>query len=339
MQLTNEASREVDEYFARQAELNQISISSVSEGAFFTVVPEVEHNWVTAVSESDSFLKRIDLDTCTSQVVNDLGPDEMALVSGRTNTEEDDRKTTSIAGVKGVRYVAEPTDHDTHISYAELNKWTRRNGARFQRLIANRRAASKGNDLLKIGWHGKSVESNTDPIKNPLGQDVNIGWIERVRKHKPEHLLDGSNITIGEGGTYKSLDALVIAMRAQIPKEKQADLELFASAEYFEDRAMKLVETQTVTERGDGSLLRAEYLLAGGIKGSTPNYFPDKTIILTNPKNLAHRTQEGSVRQAIENNHKRSRQEHFLQSNEFYAVKDYDAIIIMEGVTLKEEGA
>lgn len=330
--LSKDALKALNAYKTQQAKNNNLPVEYLDGGAFFKVIPEVEHKWIDGVQSAHDFLEQIRMETGPTQVVNSLDMAEVGLVSGRTNTDEEDRKTTSLAGVSGVEYIARATDHDTHISFAELNKWSRRNRDKFQLFVQKRRTASKANDIVKIGWHGKEAAAVTNKEKNPLGQDVNIGWIERVRQNKSDNIIDGAanNITIGEGGTYESLDAAVIALKAQIPKHKQKGLKLFASAEFFEDRAMRLVEKQTITEAGEGKLLQAEYLLAGGIIGETPDYFPDNTLILTNPKNLVFYTQEGSVRQGMRENHPRSRQEHYLQSNEFYAVGDYEAIIILE---------
>ncbi len=39
-------------------------------------------------------------------------------------------------------------------------------------------------DMLRIGFNGKSVAPTTDPVKNPNGEDVNIGWHARMKTFK-----------------------------------------------------------------------------------------------------------------------------------------------------------
>ena len=334
--LTREAIAATQQFTLDQAEMHSLTPEAIDAGARFTLAPDSERNWLTAVQNSNEFLSKLDVDTCDAQVVENLYSEEMGLVSGRTDTNEKDRPTTDLAGLMGISYTAVKTQHDTHITFDEYNRWARRNRAKFQAYIAEKRAASKSNDMMKIAWHGKEVAKTTDKAKNPLGQDVNIGFIERVRKHYPQNIIDGTEegITIGKGGTYESLDQAVIAMKAMIPKELQNGLELYASDEFFVDRDMKMVEKVTVTEAGDKSLQKVFTTVAGGIHAETPPFFPDNTLILTSPKNLAIRTQEGSVRVGMKKNHARSREEFYNEANEFYAVKDYRKIVILTNVKL-----
>jgi len=334
--LTREAMAATSQFLQDQAAMHNLSVEAIESGARFTLSPDTERHWLTAVQNSNRFLAKLDVDTCDAQVVENLYSDELGLVSGRTDTEKNERETTDLAGLKNIRYTAEKTQHDTHITFDEYNRWARRNRAKFQAYINSKRSASKGNDMLKIAWHGREVAKTTDKIKNPLGEDVNIGFIERVRLHYPQNIIDGAEeqITIGKGGTYESLDQIVIAMKAMIPKEFQDGLELYASDEFFIDRDMKLVEKVTVTEAGDKSLQKVFTTVAGGIHAETPPFFPEGTLILTSPKNLAIRTQEGSVRVGVMKNHARSRDEFYHESNEFYAVKNYRKIAILTNVKL-----
>lgn len=334
--LSKQAVEASSQFIAKQSDLHGISSDAIESGTHFTLEADRETEWLTAVQNSNAFLAKLDVDTCDAQVVDNLNGEDMDLASGRTDTESKDRTTTSLAGIKNVRYTAETTQHDTHITFKEYNRWARQNRRKFQSYISAKRSASKGNDMMKIAWHGEKVAAKTDKKANPLGQDVNIGFIQRVKTHYPQNHIDGKaeKITIGKGGTYPSLDAAAIAMKALIPKELQNGLELYASDEFFIDRDMKLVEKATVTEAGDKSLQKVFTTVAGGIHAETPPFFPDECLILTSPKNLAIRTQEQSVQVGMVKNHPRSREEFYHESNEFYAVKDYRKCVVITGVTL-----
>lgn len=39
-------------------------------------------------------------------------------------------------------------------------------------------------DMLRIGFNGTSIATVTDPVNNPLGQDVNKGWLAIVKEKK-----------------------------------------------------------------------------------------------------------------------------------------------------------
>lgn len=336
--LSKDAVQLSTQFYERQAELHGISAETIESGAHFTLEPDREVEWIAAVQNSNEFLAKIDVDTCESQVIDNLSGEDMDLASGRTDTESEERKTTNLAGLSNIRYTAETTQHDTHISFKEYNKWARRNRKYFQRYISEKRAASKGNDMMKIAWHGEKVSKKTDKKANPLGQDVNIGFIQRIKTHYPQNYIDGAAeaITIGKGGTYESLDAAVIAMKAMIPKHFRDGLELYASDEFFVDRDMKMVEKATVTEAGDKSLQKVFTTVAGGIHAETPPFFPDGTLLLTSPKNLAIRTQEGSVNVGMVKNHTRSREEFYHEANEFFGVKNYEKAVVLVNVALAD---
>lgn len=340
--LSKEAIQLSSQFYERQADLHGIAVESIESGAHFTLEPDREVEWLTAVQNSNAFLAKIDVDTCEAQVIDNLSGEDMDLASGRTDTEAEDRTTTNLAGLSAIRYTAETTQHDTHITFKEYNNWARRNRKYFQRYISDKRAASKGNDMMKIAWHGEKVEKKTDKKANPLGQDVNIGFIQRIKTHYPQNYIDGAvdgegeGITIGKGGTYASLDAAVIAMKAMIPKHFQDGLELYASEEFFVHRDMKMVEKATVTEAGDKSLQKVFTTVAGGIHAETPPFFKEGTLLLTSPKNLAIRTQEGSVNVGMVKNHPRSREEFYHEANEFFAVKNYEKAVVLVNIKLAE---
>jgi hypothetical protein len=48
-----------------------------------------------------------------------------------------------------------------------------------------------------IGFNGVKREKTSDRVANPLLQDVNIGWLEKIRQEKPVQVLDK---VIGEDG-------------------------------------------------------------------------------------------------------------------------------------------
>jgi hypothetical protein len=43
--------------------------------------------------------------------------------------------------------------------------------------------------MIMIGFNGKSTAVTTDRATNPLLQDVNIGWLEKIRTVAPERYM------------------------------------------------------------------------------------------------------------------------------------------------------
>ncbi|MGK8347924.1 P2 family phage major capsid protein [Pseudomonas aeruginosa] len=80
--------------------------------------------------------------------------------------------------------------------------------------MSNSIAVQQGLDRIMIGFNGTSAAVTTDLATNPLLQDVNIGWLQKMRTSAPDRVIeegeDGSGkVTIGTTGDYKTLDALV----------------------------------------------------------------------------------------------------------------------------------
>lgn len=339
--LTPIATACIQAFVANQAELNGISAEFIAGGNAYNVIPKVEYRWLNGVQDASPFLKRITMDVCDEMVVQDLGFEESGIISGRTVTDGDegqDRKPRALGTVGGIKYICEVIDHDTYITFSDLNRWGERDRANFMKYINKRRETSKANDLLMIGWHGVKAAPNTDPVKNPLGQDVAKGWIQYVKENKAENFLDTA-ITIGKAGTYSSLDELVIALKAQIPMHKRRNLVCLASAELIDVRKMALAGASTVTEIGEQQVRIAQNTLADGTEVITPDFFPENMVIVTSLKNLHHLTKKGSTRVTPETNSKRSRYEIYMQSLETYAIGDYEQILIASNVTNAEEKA
>lgn len=331
--LNSTAEAGLQAFFQNQAQLNNVSFEFVSKGNLFSVVPTVEHRWIAGLQDASPFLRRITVTTCDEMIVNDLNYEAGGIVSGRTNTEKNDRKTKALGTVKGFKYECVVIDHDTHIKFSELNQWSTNDRKKFLDRIAERRRTSKANDIVMIGWHGEKAAEETDGDKNPLGQDVAVGWIQHVRNNKPENVLD-TPITIGKGGDYANLDALAIALEAQIPMHKRKDLICLASSDLIDARSMGLAEKADVSETAGRKVSLAATYLSNGTEVLTPDFFPEKTVIITRLQNLHHLTKKGSTNIHPHVNSARSQLELFNQALETYAIGDYDQIIIAENVTV-----
>ncbi|UNM95499.1 phage major capsid protein, P2 family [Ignatzschineria rhizosphaerae] len=331
--LNSTAESGISAFFKSQAEHNNVSFEFVAEGNAFSVIPSVEHRWITGLQDASPFLKRITMSTCDEMIVNDLNYEAGGIVSGRTDTTKNDRKTKEMGTVKGVKYECVVIDHDTHIKFSDLNRWSTTDRNKFLDRINDRRRTSKMNDIVMIGWHGIKAADETDPTKNPLGEDVAIGWLQHVRTNKPTNVLKDA-ITIGKNGDYANLDALVIGLKAQIPMYKRKDLVVLASSDLVDARSMGLAETADVSETAGKKVGLAATYLSNGDEVLTPDYFPEKTVIVTNLANLHHLTKKGSTNIHPNVNSARSQLELFNQALETYAIGDYEQIIIAENVTV-----
>lgn len=68
---------------------------------------------------------------------------------------------------------------------------------------------------LTIGFNGTHVAAQTDRDTYPLLEDVNIGWLAKIRTKAPDQVKAAGaapgKVTVGSMGNYRNLDALVYA--------------------------------------------------------------------------------------------------------------------------------
>ncbi len=78
--------------------------------------------------------------------------------------------------------------------------------------------------MLRIGFNGKSRAKTTDPEANPNGEDVNIGWHERMKTLLGGNQIMTDPVVLDAAGDYKSLDAMASDLiNAKIPAQFRND--------------------------------------------------------------------------------------------------------------------
>lgn len=342
MNLTKRAHERLETFFKDQSDIHSTLVTGDVEGRNFALSDEVEHEWIHTLAGDDAFLNEISIGTVTTQKFDFVDTEFNDLVAGRVNTETHDRPTTNIGGTTGASYIAEPTDHDTHVTFDTLNDWAMaRNNREFQKMVEERRRRTVIEDLQRIGWNGTSVAKPTNKIGNPLGQDVNLGWIKNIKENAATQVIDaseGGGIEIDPEGEFSSIDAIALYMKELIPSQYHNDLRFYASSNFFTARNVRLAETSQAFELVNGNAARAMHVVGGDIIARTPRYFPDDTVVLTVRKNLAFRVQRASQRKGYFVNHKRSRIENYFTQNEAFPVANYEAVIVLENLVFADPG-
>ena len=88
---------------------------------------------------------------------------------------------------------------DFHMRYNQLDLWARYQD--FQLRIRNAIAKRQALDFIMAGFNGISRAATSDRAKNPMLQDVAVGWLQKYRNEAPARVM--SNIT-GEDGAVIS---------------------------------------------------------------------------------------------------------------------------------------
>ena len=291
--------------------------------------------------ESAEFLQRIN-----TQMVDDLIGSSVSLgltssVTGRAgvSTDNKERTTKDPSGLDDREYRCYEVECDTHITWAQIDQW-----AKFPDFATRWRNHIRqviALDIIKIGWNGTSAASITNMATYPLLQDVNIGWLQLVRRDAPERALsDGEQqdgeIRIGEGGDYANLDSAVHDLLQGIELHKRIGMVAIIGSDLIAADKGKKYATQADTPSEKG-LIELEQVIGtyGSLKAYQVPFFPVRGILVTSFQNLAHLIQSGSTRTHIEDNHKKKRIEDYQSRNDCYFVNDLDSIIFIEGSAVK----
>jgi len=308
----------------------------------FAVEPSVEQKLFDQVYESAEFLQHID-----TQLVDDLvGAGVTAGVSGgitgRAGVETDEtkeRSTKDPLGLASREYRCYAVECDTHISWKTMDTW-----AKFpdfhNRFRAHVRQAI-ALDIIKIGFNGTSAAATTDIAANPMLEDVNIGWMQLVRRDMAANVIaDGDQqageIRIDAIGDYANLDQAVHDLMQAVPLHKRIGLIAIVGDEILAKEKNKLYAKQAHNP-SEKEKIELEQVIEtfGGLKTYKVPFFPSRGIMVTSFENLCHYVQAGSTRTHIENNHKKKRVEDYQSRNDCYYINDLEKIAFFEATSVK----
>ncbi|MBL0229488.1 MAG: phage major capsid protein, P2 family [Moraxellaceae bacterium] len=334
--MRNETRLAYEKYTGKLAALNGVG----SIATKFTVTPSVQQKLENLMQESSDFLKQINIVGVTEKTGQKIGLGIGSPIAGTTNTSVQPRVPRDLTDVSLVdEYDCTKTDYDTFITYAKLDIWAKFPDfqVRIRDLIAQRQAL----DRILIGFNGTSRAATSNRTTNPLLQDVNIGWIEKVRINSPQRLLsEGANtgeIRIGATGDYKNLDALVYALVNDfIDPWHQEDTKLvvICGRSLLADKYFPLVNTNHApTEEIAADTLISQKRLGGLQAVRVPNFPADK-IMVTRLDNLSIYFQEGARRRHVVEKPDLDRIENYESSNDAYIVEEYGMVAVAENIVL-----
>lgn len=323
-------------YIQHQSELNSIPAEHMA-GAF-TVAPTPAQNLETAIQESNDFLKKINL----------IGVDEAegealllglnGSIAGRTNTSNNTRRhPADHSALSKDTYACKKTDFDSAFPYALVDQWAKFKD--FQVRLSNAIAHRHGLDRIMIGFNGTSVAAQTNRTNNPLLQDVNIGWLQKLRTSAPERVMDEGattgKVTLGSTGDYKTLDGLVYDAKQLLDvwHRNHPDLVVVLSRDLVHARFMAALDNGADSNVEDES---AERILSRSKLGGLPivdaPFFPDGTVLVTTLNNLSIYYQNGTRRRHVKDEPEYNRLADYQSSNEAYVIEDFGLAALVENI-------
>lgn len=308
----------------------------------FNVTPTVQQKLEDKIQESSEFLKKINIFLVTEQSGSAVGLGISRPIASRTNTDATERQATDPSSMDERFYFCRKTDFDTAIKYQKLDQWAKFKDfyARFRGAIVKRQAL----DRIMIGFNGISIASNTDINANPLLQDVNKGWLQKMREENPSRVMKSgatqNKITVGKTGDYKNLDALVMNIVDEMiddVHQGNPDLVVMCNRKTVSDKYFPLVnKDQENTEKLAAEIIISQKRMGGLATYSVP-FFPEGIILVTTFDNLSIYVQEGARRRTVIDNPKRDQIENYESSNEDYYIEDLGLACMAENIEIQAE--
>lgn len=285
-------------YCANVAKLN--GVASVSEK--FAASEPVEQRVNNMIFEDVAFLSRIQqlsIDVLRTEPISTRFPD---MIGSRTDTSgAGERAGTAIQNPDSIFIDLVQHNYDVKITYKQLDTW-RKLG------IPKKWAAALIHSIaltrLMVGFNGESAAATTDPVANPLGQDINIGWLKFIETHAPENFMtevvgESGAIQLGDGGDFPNLNHFVHSLYDVIEaKYRSKDMVAVIGHDLVSYDVNLRFEKwgDRPTEQGQIMNLERRY---GNLNSMVVPGFPAKGLMITELENLQHYRQNGSARRNI----------------------------------------
>jgi len=306
----------------------------------FEVSPAAFQGLYAFQQESNEFLTQINMHSVTDLAGELVGVNMAGAIIKRTDTPTNERVAVDPFSMdSGLTYNLKKTEFDIAYTYARLDAWARR--VAFQAELSAAAAHRIGLDRIMVGWNGTSAAADTDSGSNPLGEDVNIGWIQYLINKLPANfMLEGANageIRVGEGAgsDYTNFDALVYDLVAGIPQHKRAGLVVVVGDGIANAEGLKFYNGLLVNTPSEKDHIKTALKNLGGQTTVSVPFFPDWGLMVTSLDNLSIYTQETSVRRKFIDNPKLDQYEDMLSMNEGYAIEDPEKATAIEDANIR----
>jgi len=335
-------------YLQQLARLNGVEVEELSSK--FTVEPSVQQTLEDEIQQSAAFLTLINISPVDEQSGQLLGLGVGSTVAGTTDTTKQDREPTDPMVMEDVEYKCEQTNFDTVLTYAKLDLWAKFQD--FQVRIRNAIIKRQALDRIMIGFNGLARAKTSNRTENPLLQDVNKGWLQKIREDAPDSVMGSTTkdgvttkgaVKVGKGaskldeGGYENLDALVmdaVNELIDVVYQDDDDLVVVCGRELLSDKYFPLVnKDQDNSEKIVADLIISQKRM-GGLQAGRAPYFPANALLITRLDNLSIYWQVDTRRRSVIDNPKRDRIENFESVNEAYVVEDYRCAALVENIVI-----
>jgi len=333
--MRNETRIKFNGYLEQVAKLNGITSAIVK----FNVLPSVQQSLETAIQESSDFLGRINIIGVSEQEGEAILLGVNGPIAGRTNTAGGNRRNPADrSALTKDAYSCKQTNFDSAFPYALIDAWAK--FPDFQPRLTAAIAQRQALDRIMIGFNGTSAAAATDIGANPLLQDVNIGWLQKIRTGAPDRVLDevvaaSGKVTVGATGDYKTLHGVVFdAVQMLEPWHRsRPDLVVMVSRDLLHNKLLAAVEKGAASnqeENASDEIVTKARL--GGLPIVDAPFFPAGTVLVTTLSNLSIYFQEGARRRHVKDEPEYDRIADYQSSNGAYVIEDFGLVALVENI-------
>lgn len=339
----------------------------------FSLSPTAEQRLEDMQREQIGFLSRINMPTVRDLIGEVIGLGAEDMIASRISDANLPRKPAYIGQMDDREWRLYTTLFDSKIKWQLIDTWSK--FPNFAQRYAAHVARSVGLSRISVGWNGTSAAADTNRIANPLGQDVNIGWLQKLRLERAEHVMGRNTVTAGgvttatgtakpiyigpnsdtADGDYKNIDALAYDLIAGMPSwaRSSTDLVCIVSQDLVDEKYFPMIN-RPVSDVIDGDRATSDQKVSdivmstkqiGGRPAAIVPKFPEGTMLITSlgqanasdSSNLSLYMQEGSRRRYIRDEPENMASlVDYNSCNEGYVIESTDFAVMAENITFGE---
>ena len=267
------------------------------------------------------------------------------------------RRPVAVGGFTGREFKCLELELDVIISWMTQLQWGMQSGDVFN-LYRDYIMRSRALSRLRLMFYGQSenLTVQSDLSTYPMMEDVGKGFFQYMIDNNPDNVLgitvggitakgyDINYIDVGEGGDFSSMAQLADYMKNNLlPRIHRGNMNVRAISG---DSLLTQDIQQVIANSGNDAMQRAatETLLGmstlAKIPAFTPDEFPERGLIITDPRNLDYIYQTQSVRRSVEESADKKGLVDYSWQKVDCAVKEVAACAVVhpDAIRLKDAG-